>query len=122
MQIQMSESEKLFMENVDHFAKMKEDLGMVSIWDMHMGRGKQAADELVMEDRQYKVTYKYIHKMGDTFDDDEWAEVSMFAPSGRVKDLWFAADSCIRQSGTHHMYIEDFDIQEDGTLALVTGS
>ena len=87
MQIQMSESEKLFMENVDHFAKMKEDLGMVSIWDMHMGRGKQAADELVMEDRQYKVTYKYIHKMGDTFDDVEWAEVSMFAPSGRVKDL-----------------------------------
>jgi hypothetical protein len=49
-------------------------------------------------------------------------EVTMLAVDGSIKSLWFAAESCIRQSGTHHRYIEDFEIQEDGSLMLVTGS
>lgn len=115
--------DEMFLESVDHYNKMKEDLGMVSQWDIHVGNGQFAADDLLLQgDKQYKVTYTYIESMGDTMDDVQWAEVSMFAPSGSIKDLWFAADSCIRQSGTHHSYIEDFEMQEDGTLALVTGS
>jgi len=46
----------------------------------------------------------------------------MLAVDGTIKSLWFAANSCIRQSGTHHMYIEDFEMQEDGSLMLITGS
>jgi len=112
-----------FLESVDHYNAMKAELGMVSQWDIHVGNGLHDKDDLLLKgDKQYKVTYTYIAEMGDTMDDVQWAEVSMFAPSGSIKDLWFAADSCIRQSGTHHSYIEDFDVQEDGSLALVTGS
>jgi len=112
-----------FLESVDHYNAMKAELGMVSQWDIHVGNGLHDKDDLLLKgDKQYKVTYTYIAEMGDTMDDVTWAEVSMFAPSGSIKDLWFAADSCIRQSGTHHSYIEDFDVQEDGSLALVTGS
>ena len=115
--------DEMFLESVDHYAKMKEDLGMVSTWDIHVGNGCLDKDDLLLKgDKQYKVTYTYIKSMGDTMDDTEWAEVSMFAPSGSVKDLWFAADSCIRQSGTHHSYIEDFEGKWNGCLALVTGS
>ena len=112
-----------FLESIDHYNAMKAELGMVSQWDIHVGNGFFDKDDLLLKgDKQYKVTYTYIAEMGDTMDDVQWAEVSMFAPSGSIKDLWFAADSCIRQSGTHHSYIEDFEMQEDGTLALVTGS
>ena len=115
--------DEMFLESVDHYAKMKEDLGMVSTWDIHVGNGCLDKDDLLLKgDKQYKVTYTYIAEMGDTEDDTQWAEVSMFAPSGSVKDLWFAADSCIRQSGTHHSYIEDFEVKWNGCLALVTGS
>ena len=115
--------DEMFLESVDHYNTMKAELGMVSQWDIHVGNGLHDKDDLLLKgDKQYKVTYTYIESMGDTMDDVQWAEVSMFAPSGSIKDLWFAADSCIRQSGTHHSYIEDFDMQEDGTLSLVTGS
>lgn len=112
---------EIFFETLDHFDKMKKDLGMESQWSMFDG-GPMSADQLLLQDKQYKVTYTYIEQMGDTMEDVTWAEVSMFAPSGSIKDLWFAANSCIKQSGTHHSYIEGFDVNEDGTLSLVTGS
>jgi len=49
-------------------------------------------------------------------------QVSSLAVNGSIKALWAAAESCIKQSGTHHRYIEDFEFGEDGTLELVTGS
>ena len=119
------EEDSLFFKAIDHFDKMATELGMDSVWSLHIGNGLMKKDELVLEDKQYKVTYKYIMPdatMGDLANDTCWAEVSMFAPSGSVEHLWFAANSCIRQSGTHHRYIEDFEMQADGSLALVTGS
>ena len=50
------------------------------------------------------------------------SQVSMTAIDGTIKSLWFAAESCIKQSGTHHRFIEDFEFGEDGTLILITGS
>ena len=87
---------EIFIETLDHFAKMKEDLGMESQWSMFDG-GPMSADAMLLQDKQYKVTYTYIEQMGDTMEDVTWAEVSMFAPSGSIKDLWFAANSCIKQ-------------------------
>jgi len=112
---------EVLLETIDHFIAMKEELGMVSQWSIYDG-GMMDADAEIFKDKQYKVTYTYITEMGDSYDDVQWAEVSMFAPSGSIKDLWFAANSCIKQSGTHHSYIENFEMQDDGTLALVTGS
>lgn len=38
-------------------------------------------------------------------------------------DMWETADSLIKKSGdSHHIFIEDFIEQSDGTIRLVTGS
>lgn len=37
-------------------------------------------------------------------------------------DLWKAAESVITQSKTHHKFIEDFTLNDDGTIELTTGS
>lgn len=113
--------DEILFETMDYFSVLKNDLGMDSVWDLP-GATITSVDTMIFEDKQYKVKYKFIESMGSTMDDVKWAEVTMFAPSGSIKDLWFAANSCIKQSGTHHIYIEGFDINEDGTLSLITGS
>lgn len=113
--------DEILFETMDYFSVLKNDLGMDSVWDLP-GATITSVDTMIFEDKQYKVKYKFIESMGATMDDVKWAEVTMFAPSGSIKDLWFAANSCIKQSGTHHIYIEGFDINEDGTLSLITGS
>ena len=57
-------------------------------------------------------------RMGDSYDEVVWKTISATAASGSVKDLWKAADDLILASGTHHVYIEDFDVQKDGTLSV----
>ena len=111
-------------ETIDHFIAMQEELGMNSQWSIYDG-GMMDADAQIFKDKQYLVKYQYIqngYSLEDIQNGRAWAEVTMFAPSGSIKHLWFAANSCIKQSGTHHSYIEDFEMQDDGTLALVTGS
>ena len=117
------ENEILF-ETMDHFSNMQTELGMDSRWSIFDG-GPMASDALIFKDKQYLVKYQYIMPdatLEDIQNDRAWAEVSMFAPGGSIKDLWFAANSCIKQSGTHHIFIEDFTMNEDRTLSLVTGS
>jgi hypothetical protein len=65
--------------------------------------------------------------MGDTLDSEvTWIEFSSMAVNGTVGELWRAAESCFQQAkaavGDWHIYIEDFEMQDDGSLALVTGS
>jgi len=113
---------EVLIETIDHFSDMKEKLDMNSQWSI-FDNGPLESDQMFLEDKQYKVKYKFIESMGATMDDVKWAEVTMFAPSGSVKDLWFAANSCIKQSGTHHSYIEGFELSDNGfELNLITGS
>jgi hypothetical protein len=78
-----------------------------------------------------RITYEYIRNdatsedlMLDLKDGGKRgaAMVSAFVAGDTWLDWWKAAESCIRQSGTHHRYIEDFVLQEDGSYELVTGS
>ena len=50
------------------------------------------------------------------------AVFSSFVGGDTWLDLWKAAESVIKQSGTHHSFIEDFTMNEDGTIELTTGS
>jgi hypothetical protein len=50
------------------------------------------------------------------------AQYSAFVGGDTWVDLWKAANSVIKQSGTHHKYIEDFTMNDDGELELTTGS
>ena len=115
---------------MEHFDDMKTELCMDSVWSIWEAAAL-SADDLLFQDRQYRVVYNHVRH--DATTEEIWADVkdggnradaqvSMFAPSGSIKHLWFAADSCIKQSGTYHSYIEDFEMQEDGTLMLITGS
>jgi len=115
---------------MEHFDDMKTELCMDSVWSIWEAAAL-SADDLLFQDRQYRVVYNHVRH--DATTEEIWADVkdggnradaqvSMFAPSGSIKHLWFAANSCIKQSGTHHSYIEDFEMQEDGSLLLITGS
>ena len=115
---------------MEHFDDMKTELCMDSVWSIWEAAAL-SADDLLFQDRQYRVVYNHVRH--DATTEEIWADVkdggnradaqvSMFAPSGSFKHLWFAADSCIKQSGTYHSYIEDFQMQEDGSLLLITGS
>ena len=113
-----------------HFDELRDELNMDSTWSIWDG-GCMSADKMLLGNKQYRVVYTFV-RPGST-QDDLWAdlmdsgkrteaEVSAFAASGSVQDLWEAANSCIKQSGTHHHYIENFELQDDGTLSLETGS
>lgn len=119
-----------FFKICDHFTALQNELGFQSIWSMH-DFGTKGLDFKIFTDKVRKVTYEYIREdatqeelMLDMKDGGKRssAQVSMTAIDGSVQSLWFAAESCIKQSGTHHRYIEDFVFGEDGTLELVTGS
>lgn len=78
-----------------------------------------------------RITYEHVRNdatsedlMADLKDGGKRASamVSAFVAGDTWLDWWKAAESCIRQSGTHHRYIEDFVLQEDGSYELVTGS
>ena len=115
---------------MEHFDDMKTELCMDSVWSIWEAAAL-SADDLLFQDRQYLVRYQFVRSDStceEIYDDlqngtkSSMAEVTMFAVSGSIKHLWFAANSCIKQSGTHHSYIEDFQMQEDGSLLLITGS
>lgn len=114
----------------DHWNAKREELGYQSIWSIHEV-GFAELDKKVTADKPRLVRYEYVRDdatseeiMADINDGGKRAsaEVTMMAVDGSIKSLWFAAESCIRQSGTHHMYIENFHVLDDGSLELVTGS
>ena len=111
---------------MEHFSDMQQELNMDSVWSIWDG-GCMDKDTLLFKNKQYLVryqTYSPTATCEEIYNDAPgiFQEHTMFAPSGSIKDLWFAANSCIIQSGTHHHYIEDFEVQEDGSLMLATGS
>ena len=125
------------LENVDtdtlvceHFADLQTELGVDSVWSM-WDFGTKGLDFEVFVKKMRKVTYEFVRPdatseelMTDMRDgtNNTMMQVSSWAIDGTIKSLWLAADSCIKQSGTHHRYIEDFVFGEDGTLELSTGS
>ena len=113
---------------IEYWNDMKDELNVKSIWSIHEAG---SIDSVIFTKRMRKVTYEFVRPdatseelQADLRDGGKRAsaEVSSWAIDGTVKSLWHAADSCISQSGTHHMYIEDFEMQDDGTLSLTTGS
>ena len=114
----------------EHFVDLQEELGVNSVWSM-WDFGTKGLDFEVFVKKMRKVTYEFVRPdatneelMADMRDgtNNTMMQVSSLAVNGSIKALWAAAESCIKQSGTHHRYIEDFEFGEDGTLELVTGS
>jgi hypothetical protein len=52
-------------------------------------------------------------------------EVSAIAASGKVRDLWTAAEICYQKAklqGDWHKFIEDIELRDDGSWELTMGS
>ena len=113
-----------FELEMEHFDDLKAELGYDTTWSM--GSGIMALDQEIFSDKIRVVTYKCIAEMGDTMDDVTWMTFTAVAMNGTVGELWKAAENCFQQAkaalGDWHYFVEDFDVQEDGTLELVTGS
>tara|TARA_B100000073_G_scaffold16416_1_gene13303 strand:+ start:38 stop:418 length:381 start_codon:yes stop_codon:yes gene_type:complete len=113
-----------FELEMEHFDDLKAELGYDTTWSM--GSGVMALDQKIFSDKIRVVTYKCIAEMGDTMDDVTWMTFTAVAMNGTVGELWKAAENCFQQAkaalGDWHYFVEDFDVQEDGTLELVTGS
>ena len=113
-----------FELEMEHFDDLKAELGYDTTWSI--GSGVMALDQKIFSDKIRVVTYKCIAEMGDTMDDVTWMTFTAVAMNGTVGELWKAAENCFQQAkaalGDWHYFVEDFDLQEDGTLELVTGS
>ena len=115
---------------MEHFEDLRVELNLDTVWDIHDG-GCMPADFLLFNKKMRKVVYEYVRAdstieelNADLRDGGKRtsAKVSAWAIDGTVKNLWIAANSCIEQSGTHHSYIENFELLDNGSLDLVTGS
>ena len=129
--------EELKFEDVDtdtlcmeHFEDLRVDMGLDSVWSI-WDAGPVDLETKMFSDCIRLVRYQFVRPdatveeiEADLRDGGQrsMAEVTSFAVTGSIKNLWMAAESCIGQSRTHHRYIEDFEVQEDGSLMLITGS
>ena len=125
----MSNSELKFQDvdsfelEYEHFSDLKDQLGYDTIWSIE---GIRPLDRSFFTDKPRVIKYKCIKEMGQTFDDVTYETFTAVAEDGTVGALWKAAESCFQQAktflGDRHYFIEDFQIQDDGSLELVTGS
>ena len=108
---------------IEHFNDLKAQLGDETVWSIE---GIMPLDKAIFTDKPRVVKYKCIKEMGPTFDDTIWETFTAVAENGTVGALWKAAESCYQQAklavGDWHYFIENFDVQEDGSLELTTGS
>ena len=113
-----------FELEMEHFDDLKAELGYATTWSMDSGI--MNLDQAIFTDKARVVTYKCIKEMGATMDDVTWITFTAVAENGTVGALWKAAESCFLQAklaiGDWHYFVEDFELQEDGSLSLVTGS
>jgi len=113
-----------FELEMEHFDDLKAELGYATTWSMDSGI--MNLDTNIFSDKARVVTYKCIKEMGATMDDVTYITFTAVAENGTVGALWKAAESCFQQAklaiGDWHYFVEDFELQEDGSLSLVTGS
>lgn len=108
---------------IEHYSDLKQELGYDTVWSMD---GIMPLDQAIFTDTPRVVKYKCIKEMGDSMDVTTWETFTAVAENGTVGAMWKAAESCFQQAklavGDWHYFIEGFDVQEDGSLELVTGS
>ncbi len=124
MQNVVFEDVDAFELEIEHYNDLKWQQGYETSWSMD--NGIMDLDQAIFTDKPRIVSYKVISQLGDTFDDTEYQTFTCMAKDGTVGGLWAAAESCFKQAklalGDWHYFIEDFTMQDDGNLELVTGS
>ena len=112
-----------FELEMEHFDDLKTELGYDTTWSMDSGI--MNLDQKIYSDKARVVTYKCIKEI-KSMDDVTYITFTAVAEDGTVGALWKAAESCYQQAklaiGDWHYFVENFEVEEDGSLSLVTGS
>ena len=112
-----------FELEMEHFDDLKAELGYSTVWSMDSGI--MNLDQAIFTDKARVVTYKCIKEI-KSMDDVTYITFTAVAENGTVGALWKAAESCFQQAklaiGDWHYFVENFELQEDGSLSLITGS
>ena len=120
--VQFEDVDAMTLE-IEHFDDLKHELGYDTVWSM--GEGAMALDHKIFTDKTRVVTYKCIKEI-KSMDDVTYITFTAVAENGTVGALWKAAESCYQQAklaiGDWHYFVENFELEEDGSLSLVTGS
>ena len=107
----------------EHYSELKAELGYETVWSVDSGI--MNLDQKIFSDKARVVTYKCIKEI-KSMDDVTWITFTAVAENGTVGALWKAAESCFQQAklaiGDWHYFVENFEVEEDGSLSLVTGS
>ena len=113
-----------FELEMEHYDDLKAELGYETVWSMDSGILN--LDQKILTDKARVVNYKCIKNMSNSGHGVEWITFTAVAEDGSVGALWKAAESCYQQAklaiGDWHYFVENFEVQEDGSLSLVTGS
>lgn len=117
-----------FMSRMNYFDSVASVKNYKTRWSIYE---VDDIEQRIFQNKQYHVRYQFVRPDATVEELQEdlqngtnytMAEVTSFAIDGTVEQLWRAAESCVTQSGTHHTFIEDFEMQDDGSLLLITGS
>ena len=111
------------IEKWNHF---QDQLGFDTVWSIWEVAD---IDTEIFTNKPRTVFYTFIDE-GVTVEElianrIRYNTVSAVAANGTVRELWAAAESCYQQAralGDWHYFVEDFVMQDNGTLKLVTGS
>lgn len=112
-------------QSIQYWGEQQDALGFETVWSMWEFT---SIDDNIFKPGLKRITYTFIRgdaTMEEIQNDTAWVEVSAFAASGSVRDLWAAAESCYQQAkaqGDWHRYIEDLELAEDGSWELTMGS
>ena len=112
-----------FELEMEHYDELKDELGYETVWSMDSGILN--LDQKILTDKARVVTYKCIKEI-KSMDDVTYITFTAVAENGTIGALWKAAESCYQQAklaiGDWHYFVENFELQEDGSLSLITGS
>ena len=113
-----------FELEMEHYDDLKAELGYDTVWSMDSGILN--LDQKILTDKARVVNYKCIKNMSNSGHGVEWITFTAVAEDGSVGALWKAAESCYQQAklaiGDWHYFVENFEVEKDGSLSLVTGS
>ncbi len=112
-----------FELEMEHFDELKAELGYDTVWSVDSGI--MNLDQKIFSDKARVVNYKCIKEI-KSMDDVTYITFTAVAENGTIGALWKAAESCYQQAklalGDWHYFVEDFELEDDGSLSLVTGS
>ena len=112
--------------SMEYWNDMQTELGYETVWSMWEFSD---IDQNIFNEGVKRICYRF-YDQASTVEElqnntAKEIEVSAFAPSGSVRDIWRAAESCYQQAkqlGDWHVFIEDCEVREDGSYELWMGS